>query len=56
MTVKIPFNVVLRKEPEGGYTATIKKLHVVTYGRNRREAHAMAQDAAEGMIESLAKH
>jgi len=51
------FNVVLRPEPEGGFTAMVPALPgCVTYGRTLVEAREMAKDAATGYIESLRKH
>jgi antitoxin HicB len=50
-------NVVLRPEPEGGFTAQVPALPgCVTYGRTLVEAKEMAKDAACGYIESLRKH
>jgi len=51
------FNVVLRPEPEGGFTAMVPALPgCVTYGRTLREAKEMAKDAISGYIASLRKH
>lgn len=51
------FNVVLRPEPGGGFTATVPALPgCVTFGRNLAEAREMAKDAISGYIESLRKH
>ena len=51
------FNVVLRPEPEEGFTAIVPVLPgCVTYGRNLSEAKAMAKDAISAYIESLKKH
>ncbi len=51
------FNLVLRPEPEGGFTALVPALPgCVTYGRTLAEARAMAKDAISGYIESLKKH
>lgn len=50
-------NIVLRPEPEGGFTAVVPALPgCVTYGRTLTEAKAMARDAASGYIASLRKH
>jgi antitoxin HicB len=50
-------NLVLRPEPEGGFTATVPALPgCVTYGRTLSEAKAMAKDAIAGYIASLQKH
>ena len=51
------FNVVLRPEPEGGFTAIVPALPgCVTYGRTLAEARTMAKDAITGYVESLKKH
>jgi antitoxin HicB len=51
------FNVILRPEPEGGFTAIVPALPgCVTYGRTLTEAKRMAKDAITGYIESLKKH
>jgi antitoxin HicB len=51
------FNIVLRPEPEGGYTALVPALPgCVTYGRTLKEAQQMARDAISGYIASLRKH
>jgi predicted RNase H-like HicB family nuclease len=51
------FNIVLRPEPEGGFTAIVPALPgCVTFGRTLAEAKKMARDAITGYIESLKKH
>jgi antitoxin HicB len=51
------FNIVLRPEPEGGFTAIVPILPgCVIYGRTLAEAKEMARDAISGYIESLKKH
>lgn len=51
------FNIVLRPEPEGGFTAIVPILPgCVTYGRTLAEAKKMAADAIAGYIQSLKKH
>jgi antitoxin HicB len=51
------FHLVLRPEPEGGFTAIVPALPgCVTYGRTLAEARKMAKDAISGYIESLKKH
>ncbi len=51
------YNIMLRPEPEGGYTALVPALPgCVTYGRTVDEARAMAKDAIAGYIASLRKH
>jgi predicted RNase H-like HicB family nuclease len=56
---RIPYgyDVMLRLEPEGGYTALVPALPgCVTYGRNVGEVREMAADAIAGYIASLKKH
>jgi len=51
------FNIVLRPEPEGGFTAMVPVLPgCVTYGRTLSEAKSMVKDAISAYIESLKKH
>ena len=51
------YNIMLRSEPEGGYTALVPALpRCVTYGRTVDEAREMAKDAISGYISSLRKH
>jgi predicted RNase H-like HicB family nuclease len=51
------YNILLRPEPEGGYTALVPALRgCVTYGRTLTEARKMAKDAITGYVESLGKH
>jgi predicted RNase H-like HicB family nuclease len=51
------FHVVLRPEPEGGFTVLVPALPgCITYGRTLAEARKMAKDAVSGYIESLKKH
>jgi antitoxin HicB len=51
------YRVMLRTEPEGGFTDIVPALPgCVTYGRTWEEAKEMAKDAIAGYIESLKKH
>jgi antitoxin HicB len=51
------YNVMLRPEPEGGFTVVVPALPgCVTYGRTLNEAQEMAKDAIAGYIASLRKH
>jgi len=51
------YNIILRPEPEGGFTVVVPSLSgCVTYGRNLKEAKKMAVDAIKGYIVSLKKH
>ena len=45
------FQILLRPEPEGGYTVLVPSLPgCVTFGSTLEEAEQMAQDAIEGCI------
>ncbi len=49
--------ILLRKEPEGGYTVVVPSLpSCVTYGETIKEAVRMARKAIELYIESLRDH
>ena len=51
------YTIMLRPEPEGGYTALVPALPgCVTHGRTVDEARKMAKDAISGYIASLRKH
>ncbi len=51
------YRVMLRKEPEGGYTVMVPSLPgCVTYGETIEEAMEMAKEAIELYIESLREH
>jgi antitoxin HicB len=51
------YTVILRQEPEGGYTVLVPALRgCVTWGRNVIESLEMAREAIECYLESLAKH
>ena len=54
---QLTYKIRLQKEPEGGYTVMVPSLPgCITYGANIDEAIAMAKEAIELYIESLAKH
>ncbi len=51
------YRVLLRKEPEGGYTVTVPTLPgCITFGSDITEAITMAREAIELYIESLVAH
>ena len=53
----LSYRVLLRKEPEGGYTVTVPSLSgCVTYGDNIEDATEMAKEAIELYRESLKEH
>ncbi len=57
MKYKLRYTVVLKPEPEGGYTAVVPALPgCVTYGKTIKEAKVMAAEAINGYIVSLQKH
>ena len=58
MNIKtLSYRVLLREEPEGGYTVTVPTLPgCVSYGSHLNEAIAMAREAIELYIESLMAH
>jgi antitoxin HicB len=50
------YHIVLRAEPEGGYTVLVPSLPgCITYGRTVEEAHEMAHDAIRAYLQSLRK-
>jgi predicted RNase H-like HicB family nuclease len=53
----ISYRILLRKEPEGGYTVTVPSLPgCVTYGKSIEEATEIAKEAIELYLESLKSH
>ena len=53
----ISYRILLRKEPEVGYTATVPSLPgCVTYGETIEEATTMVKEAIELYLESLKAH
>lgn len=51
------YRILLRKEPEGGYTVMVPSLPgCVTYGDTIEEAIKMGKEAIELYIESLKEH
>ncbi|MBK9983309.1 MAG: type II toxin-antitoxin system HicB family antitoxin [Saprospiraceae bacterium] len=51
------YKLLLRKEPEGGYTVIVPALPgCITYGDNVEEASTMAKEAIELYIEELKDH
>ena len=51
------YTVILKSEPEGGYTAIVPSLPgCVTYGKTVEKAQEMVKDAIEGYVISLNKH
>ena len=57
MDAKLPFRIVLRPEPEGGYTVIVPTLQgCITRGENVEDALKMAEDAIRAYIASMKKH
>ncbi len=53
----LTYKILLRKEPEGGYTVIVPSLPgCITYGDTIEEAIKMAKEAIELYIESLMAH
>jgi antitoxin HicB len=51
------YQILLRPEPEGGYTVLVPALPgCVTWGRTVKHARKMAAEAIEAYLASLAKH
>lgn len=51
---KLTYKILLRKEPEGGYTVIVPTLTgCVTYGETIEEALKMAKEAIDLYLESL---
>lgn len=51
------YRILLRKEPEGGYTVTVPSLPgCVTYGDSMDHAIKMAREAISLYLESLREH
>ena len=55
MSHKRTFAVVLEPEEEGGFTVRVPSLpEIVTFGKDEREALAMAEDAIRLVLEDIA--
>jgi antitoxin HicB len=53
----LSYRVILKPEPEGGFTVTVPALPgCITYGRDIEEAKEMVKDAFQVYLESLQKH
>lgn len=56
-TKALSYRILLKQEPEGGYTVTVPALpSCITYGADVSEAIEMAQEAVELYLESLKAH
>ena len=57
MDSKLSFRIILRPEPEGGYTVIVPSLPgCITYGDTVEDAAKMAEDAIRAYIASMKKH
>ena len=57
MSRELTFAVVLEAEEEGGFTVRVPALpEIVTYGKDEKEALAMAEDAIKLVLEDRAAH
>lgn len=53
----LSYRVLLRKEPEGGFTVNVPSLPgCITFGETLEESMSMAREAIELYIESLQAH
>ena len=53
----LSYKILLRNEPEGGYTVIVPSLPgCITYGKTIEEAISMAKEAIELYVESLIEH
>ena len=56
-TRELSYRIVLRPEPEGGYTVIVPSLPgCITYGETIDEAKKMAKEAIEAYLKSVEKH
>ena len=54
---KLVYRILLKPEPEGGYTVIVPSLPgCITYGKTLDEAREMAADAIRAYLASLKKH
>ncbi|NOR21079.1 MAG: type II toxin-antitoxin system HicB family antitoxin [Candidatus Aminicenantes bacterium] len=54
---KLSYRILMRPEPEGGYTVIVPSLPgCITYGKTIEEAKRTALDAIKAYLESLKKH
>jgi antitoxin HicB len=57
MSLSLTYKVLLKPEPEGGFTVNVPALPgCITYGETLEEAKINAQEAIELYIESLKEH
>ena len=57
METTLTYRIVVRPEPEGGYTVIVPTIPgCVTYGATKEEANKMAEDAIRAYLKSMKKH
>ena len=57
METKLNFRIVLRPEPEGGFTVIVPSLQgCITHGDTVEDSLKMAEDAIRAYIASMKKH
>jgi antitoxin HicB len=57
MSLQLSYKILLKPEPEGGYTVNVPALPgCITYGETLEEAKANAKEAIELYVESLKEH
>lgn len=57
MSLSLTYKVLLKPEPEGGYTVNVPALPgCITYGETLEEAKINAQEAIELYVESLKEY
>jgi antitoxin HicB len=53
----LTYRIVLKEEPEGGYTVSVPTLPgCITYGENREDAFTMVKEAITAYLESQSRH
>jgi len=57
MPLQLSYKILLKPEPEGGYTVNVPGLPgCITYGETLEEAKANAKEAIELYVDSLKEH
>lgn len=57
MASRYSFRIILRSDPEGGYTVIVPSLPgCITYGDTIDETVEMGEDAIKAYVESMKKH
>lgn len=54
---RLTYRIVLREEPEGGYTVAVPSLPgCITYGKDINDSYSIAREAILAYLESQMKH